>query len=157
MGIDKNPEDQLLSQGERRALLFLAACFGLGCISLAARSLWQGQLPEPFVREDFSQRKVFKPGGPVAETKWVKAYLRVNVNKASGAELQRLPGIGPELSRRIVEDRRLRGPFTVVNDLSRVRGIGPKTLSRIHDLITVDGETPARLEGVQKNRTRKRE
>jgi competence protein ComEA len=39
-----------------------------------------------------------------------------------------LPGIGEVLARRIVEDRRQRGPFRDLGELRRVRGIGPKTL-----------------------------
>jgi competence protein ComEA len=42
-----------------------------------------------------------------------------------------LPGIGPELAQRIVADRQARGPFRRVEDLRRVRGIGPKTLERM--------------------------
>jgi competence protein ComEA len=44
-------------------------------------------------------------------------------NTATAAELDRLPGIGPSLAARIVEER-TRGPFTTVGDLTRVRGIG---------------------------------
>jgi competence protein ComEA len=39
-----------------------------------------------------------------------------------------MPDIGPELARRIVADRQERGPFRDLDDLRRVRGIGPRTL-----------------------------
>lgn len=63
---------------------------------------------------------------------------RLNVNTATAAELELLPGIGPALAGRIVEDRGANGPFKSVDDLDRVQGIGPKTLERIHALCTVE-------------------
>jgi competence protein ComEA len=61
---------------------------------------------------------------------------RIDVNRADEAALERLPGIGPALARRIVEARAER-PFRSVEDLARVRGIGPATLARLGDLVTV--------------------
>lgn len=55
----------------------------------------------------------------------------VDVNTASVAELQRLPGIGPALAGRIVAHRDTAGPFRTMDDLERVPGIGPATLARI--------------------------
>lgn len=52
----------------------------------------------------------------------------VDVNRASVVELERLPGVGPALAAAIVEDRTLNGPFHTVDDLIRVRGIGPAKL-----------------------------
>ncbi len=49
----------------------------------------------------------------------------VRINFESETELQDLHGIGPALSRRIVEDRARRGPFRSVDELQRVSGIGP--------------------------------
>ena len=46
-------------------------------------------------------------------------------------ELSQLPGIGETLARRIVESRVDDGPFVDHSDLTRVRGIGPRTLARI--------------------------
>jgi competence ComEA-like helix-hairpin-helix protein len=63
---------------------------------------------------------------------------RLNINTASAAELELLPGIGPALAARIIEDRLAAGPFKSVDDLDRVKGIGPKTLERVRDLCTVD-------------------
>ena len=63
---------------------------------------------------------------------------RLNVNTATAAELELLPGIGPALAGRIVDDRQANGPFKTVDDLDRVKGIGPKTLERIRELCSVE-------------------
>ena len=54
-----------------------------------------------------------------------------NVNTASAAELQRLPGIGPALAGRIVEHRRAQGRFRTAEQLADVKGIGDKTLEKL--------------------------
>lgn len=60
----------------------------------------------------------------------------VDLNRADTLALQALPGVGPALARRIVEARR-EAPFRTVEDLTRVRGIGPATLERLRALVTV--------------------
>jgi competence protein ComEA len=60
----------------------------------------------------------------------------IDVNSATLAELQKLPGIGPKISQRIVDEREKR-PFTSVADLRRVAGIGPKTLEKIKPFVVV--------------------
>jgi competence protein ComEA len=57
--------------------------------------------------------------------------FQVDVNQADWPELTLLPNIGETLARRIVESRRTDGPFSDVDQLQRVRGIGPKTLEQI--------------------------
>ena len=66
----------------------------------------------------------------------------VNINAASASELQLLPGIGPAKAERIVEYRRLR-PFRTVEELARVKGIGPKTVKKLRQHLSVKGETTA--------------
>jgi len=62
----------------------------------------------------------------------------INLNTATAAELDLLPGIGPALAQRIVEDREQRGPFRSIDNLGRVRGIGPETIRKIRPLVTVE-------------------
>ncbi|MFG0257207.1 MAG: ComEA family DNA-binding protein [Phycisphaerales bacterium JB043] len=68
--------------------------------------------------------------------------MRVDLNTASADELQLLPRIGPALSVRIVESRRDDGPFESIDDLTRVRGIGPATLQRVRPHATLTTRTP---------------
>jgi competence protein ComEA len=61
----------------------------------------------------------------------------VDVNRAGRDELVTLPGVGPALADRILEHRRLQGPFRSPEDLLAVPGIGPATLERIRPLVRV--------------------
>ena len=61
----------------------------------------------------------------------------IDVNTASASELQKLPGIGPKLSQRIVETRE-KSLFQTVDELRRVPGIGPKTLAKIRPYIVAN-------------------
>jgi competence protein ComEA len=60
----------------------------------------------------------------------------IDLNVASAEDLEALPRIGPVLARRIVDERRQRGPYASVDDLVRVKGIGPKTVERLRLLVT---------------------
>ncbi|WP_461247800.1 ComEA family DNA-binding protein [Treponema sp. R6D11] len=62
---------------------------------------------------------------------------KININKAGILELQRLPGIGEGLSARIVAYRIENGPFTSIQDLTNVSGIGAKTLTKFAQYITI--------------------
>ena len=65
----------------------------------------------------------------------VAATGRVAINRASARDLEALPGIGPSLAKRIVEEREKAGPFRSPRDLLRVKGIGPKKQAAIQDRI----------------------
>ena len=62
---------------------------------------------------------------------------KVNINRATVAELTVLPGIGEKRAQAIVEYREENGLFESIDDLINVRGIGPKILADIADNITV--------------------
>lgn len=60
----------------------------------------------------------------------------VNLNKASQEELETLPGVGPKLAEKIIAARQ-QYPFTSVEDVARVQGIGKKLLDRWRDRVTL--------------------
>jgi len=62
----------------------------------------------------------------------------ININTASHAELESLPGIGPYLAQQIISYREANGPFTSIEDIIDVYGIGQSTFELIKDLITVE-------------------
>ncbi len=71
-----------------------------------------------------------------------EAAYRLNINRATWVEWAQLDGIGESLGRAIVADREQHGPFANVDDLARVRGIGPKKLEAIRPWLEV-GDAPA--------------
>jgi len=64
------------------------------------------------------------------------AQFQVDVNRAEWPELIQLPGVGPVLAQRLVADREQRGEFLNVDELMRIRGIGPRTLERIRPYVS---------------------
>jgi len=61
----------------------------------------------------------------------------VDVNRATAAELEALPGVGPALAARIVAYRDANGPYASPDDLERVSGIGARTLERMRPFLVV--------------------
>lgn len=106
----------------------LAAAGGPGAGALAGQPLVGGQRVE------------VRPAG-IAVTQAVDPLLlgrRLDLNRADARSLQVLPGVGPVLARRIVAGR----PYDSVDDLARVRGIGPATLERLRGQVRCDRSAP---------------
>lgn len=69
---------------------------------------------------------------------WAGDAGKININKATAAELSQLQGIGMKYAERIVQYRVKNGPFKNVEDLLNVQGIGPKTLEKNKGRIIVE-------------------
>ena len=65
------------------------------------------------------------------------AIAKVNINTASVNELQTIKGIGQVKAEAIVKDRQKNGKYRSIEDLARVKGIGPRTVKKIKEEITV--------------------
>ena len=63
---------------------------------------------------------------------------RVNINTATSDQLDALPGVGPATSKAIIGYRTRKGPFTKIEDLLNVPGIGPAKVAALRDLVTVN-------------------
>jgi comEA protein len=61
----------------------------------------------------------------------------VNINTASAAEFEALPGIGPKMAARIIEYRQKNGPFKKVEELMNVRGLGEKNFLKLKAQLTI--------------------
>lgn len=84
---------------------------------------------------------------PVRESvKYLLGYP-MDLNRAGVRDLLLLPGIGPGLAKRIVQERRAKGEFASPDDLSRVKGISRKTLERIRNMVGVEGQNHSLSQG----------
>jgi len=77
------------------------------------------------------QRASSAPPVPVADPR------PLDLNHASADEISRLPGVGPSLARRIVEERDRRGRFESSDNLRGILGMGPKKLAALREHVTV--------------------
>jgi competence protein ComEA len=83
-------------------------------------------------RQGEEQLPVEPPGNPPA------ANRKTNINTATLAELETLPGIGPTIAQRICQYREAQGAFVQIEDIMQVSGIGEATFAKIRDLITTE-------------------
>lgn len=136
---------------ERRALLFVAAVAALG---LGVRGL-RAVRPQPAdanEREALASQiaavdsavsrggRVRRKSGPQPTERAARVSAApappLDLDRASEAELDALPGIGPALARRIVENRSTHGPFGSLDALQEVRGIGPALAAKLAPLVS---------------------
>ena len=69
-----------------------------------------------------------------------KPAVVVNINTATAAEFEALPGIGKSTATRIVEYRQKNGPFKKIEELMNVQGIGEKSFLKLRGQLTVAGK-----------------
>ncbi len=70
---------------------------------------------------------------------------QVNVNMAAAEELELLPGIGQATALKIIDYRTANGPFTSIDDLAKVKGIGDAKLRDMRNFIKLEGTSDYRL------------
>ena len=127
---------------ETRAIIFLLMALLVGSGIILYKRTYPKFAPQLRLEKggaDSLRQTLYPSGGGQGEN-------RINLNQATAAELQLLPGVGPALSKRIVEYREVRGEFGKIEDVMQVSGIGPKTFEGIKDYLTVENkrEEPGR-------------
>jgi competence ComEA-like helix-hairpin-helix protein len=91
---------------------------------------------------------------PAAAQKKKPPAHPLDLNRATAAQLEQVPGVGPSTAQAIVRFRSRSGPFRSVDDLLALQGIGRKRLARMRPYLTVEQETPGerRKAGSEKKR-----
>jgi competence protein ComEA len=89
-------------------------------------------------RAEAQEKAAAKPKAAAAVT------TPVNINTASVAQLEALPGIGTKTAQLIVDHRQKNGPFKKVEELMNVKGIGEKSFLKLKPMVTVGAEKPDR-------------
>ena len=87
--------------------------------------------------EDGEHIHVPRRGEPAQGSPTGTGQPQVDINRAMSEELDALPGIGPQLAARIVAYREANGPFSTVEELQNVEGIGEKTLEHLRPYVVV--------------------
>jgi competence protein ComEA len=110
----REPSRPWLTSSDQRVAAFLLA---VALVGMGIYGVWQGRLRGRMIEID--------------EAPPVEIAFQVDINTAPLPELALLPRIGETLAKRIIEDREANGPFRDLDDLQRVRGIGPRTLEEM--------------------------
>ncbi|MBZ0263997.1 helix-hairpin-helix domain-containing protein [bacterium] len=132
---------------ERRALIVLGAIFVIGLIGFWVKDFLTNKTTPPELtlsyREQVDIDRSSSQNSEVTDSMLISTVeasgvLRIEVNRATKEELQKLPGIGPVLATRILEFRESYGNFQVEKDLLLVNGIGEGKLKKIRPYIIVN-------------------
>jgi competence ComEA-like helix-hairpin-helix protein len=130
-----------MTRSEQRSLLLLGLLAISGHLILGVRGASSAapgavtlfpseQLGDPLAHRDLA----------IALAAPLKDGERIDVERATAAELQRLPGVGPALAKRIVADREKRGAFGGITGLDRVPGVGPAMLQKLTPHLSFGGK-----------------
>ena len=121
----------MFTKDERRALLFLGVVLVAGAVMRVVRA--GSEAPgAPIVAPQLAAGDIAKQARLAREaleaTRPLLPGERIDLDTASARQIERLPRVGPQLARRIVDEREAHGPFGSLEGLKRVSGIGPATL-----------------------------
>ncbi len=107
-----------------------------------AERLRDGQTVEVPVRKHPDPQAASEGTGDEAPSQSQRVTTgKIDVNRATAAELMRLPGVGPVLAQRIIDYRAEHGPFRSVEELAEVPGISARMVAEWADLLTVGDST----------------
>ena len=148
------------TKGERQALVFLAGVLALGAsvrviravrpaadqqahaaldaqLSAVDSARGSARRRTQNVRGKGAKRTSRESGPKRPEISSVSSpRTKVDLDRATAAQIESLPGVGPVLARRVVEDRDRRGPFGGMEAFESVLGVGPALVSRLDSLVT---------------------
>jgi len=97
----------------------------------AVATTWTSVAPALVISEPQTQQQTAQPSAPT-----------LNLNTATQAELEKLPGVGPAMAKLILEYRQKNNGFKKIEELMNVKGIGEKSFLKLKPLVTV---TPPKI------------
>ena len=139
-------------QSDHKVLVFLGAIAVLGAGVRMVRAAKPAAAVQPALehqtqaadsarRSSAGKRRVKKPSAPKASAavQSTPTRTRLDLDIATAAQIDSLPGMSPTLSKRIVMDRTAHGPFSSIEKLRRVKGVSVALAQRIDSLVTFSG------------------
>jgi competence protein ComEA len=123
------------NRNEQIAILALTGLLIVGSVISAIDYFWPSKIDNFEVRK--AAVEVLPPILPQHAANDSSSVIVVNLNAATARQLQSLPQIGPKTAARIVAHRESNGPFKSVEDLTAIRGIGPRTLDKLRNRVSV--------------------
>lgn len=127
---------------ESKAIIFLVVILLLGSGVALYKRYHPDFAPELLLRSKGPEEK--KDTAPVKSSSvdenknLIPSEVKINLNTATLEELESLPGIGNELGRRILNYREKQGGFSNIEELQRIKGIGPKTFDKLKNLVSTE-------------------
>lgn len=119
----------------------------IGALAFAGAPAAFAQSAQPAAAKAAVPKAPAKPRVPSAARVRATPGAPVNLNAASLAQLQSLPGVGPSTAQRILDYRQKNGAFKKIEELMNVKGLGEKSFLKLKPLITVSGEKSLAAEG----------
>jgi len=124
--VQQQLEANEMERNRKMTMLFCVLFFGL----VVSQYLWRHfERPVPL---DWQRGEAFEA-------------FHVDVNTATWVDWMQLPGIGQTMANRIITDRQINGPFSTIEDITRVKGIGPRTFEDIKRWLTITHDNPDRF------------
>lgn len=127
---------------EAKAIIFLIVILLIGSGVTLYKKYHPDFAPELLLKENHQvEKKIVQPPkvsvtpeNPDSKT----SNKKINLNTATLKELDSLPGIGEELGKRILAYRESNGNFSSIEELTKIKGIGQKTLEKLKDLVIIE-------------------
>jgi competence protein ComEA len=133
-----SPTENWLSTA-RRASALLAVVVGLHCADCPRAAAQTSASADPIPEAPAAANPAPSPNKAASPAE--PTYGVVNINEASAAELERLPGIGPTRARAVLELRARLARFSRIEELLRVKGIGRATFRKLRPYLSLSGPT----------------
>ena len=103
--------------------------------ALALSSVFIASVAAAAAGQDAGARQ--QPPKPASASSTPAASATLNINTATLADLQKLPGVGAATAERIIEYRQKNGPFKKIEEVMNVQGIGEKVFLTLRPQLTV--------------------
>ena len=127
------------TRNEQKVVLFLSISFLAGGAIKEYQDRWQA-LPAPTgskILKEYAGPDAMRVSAFREETDESGTFFTIPLNSATKADLERIPGIGPVMAQRILAYKAMNGRFQTVDELLKVKGIGPKKLDKIRPYVRI--------------------